>query len=127
MFRSVKRLEVCSGTALTEVSPSWRHESKDTLWGANTPWQNAGSSRRLRLLAGGGSRERCLSTGAALFHELQQTWRETSSLENKAPRFASASAPQFPQLLKPNQRSCSGTGYPKTLPRAGVKGVIGRK
>lgn len=81
MLRSAKRLEACSGIALTEVSPSWRHESKDTLWGANIPWQNTGASRRLRLLARGGSWERCLSTGAALFHKLQQTRRETSSSE----------------------------------------------
>lgn len=113
MLCSAKRLEVCSGIALTEVSPSWRHESKDTLWGANTPWQNAGSNHSLWLLAHGGSWERRLSMGAALFHELQQTWRETSSLENKAPTFASASVPQFPQLLKCNQRSCPVTGYQK--------------
>lgn len=77
MLHSAKHLKACSGTALTDVSPSWRHHSKDTLWGAKTPWQNRGSSRRLRLL----------SIEAALFHELQ-TWRETSSLENEALCFA---------------------------------------
>lgn len=96
MLSSAKRLEMCSGIALTEVSPSWRHESKDTLRGANTPWQNTGSSRRLCLLACRGSWEHHLSTGAALFHKLQQMWRETSRLENNAPSFASASVPQFP-------------------------------
>lgn len=77
MLHSAKHLKACSGTALTEVSPSWRHHSKDTLWGANTPWRNRGSNRWLQLL----------SMEAALFHELQ-TWRETSSLENEALCFA---------------------------------------
>lgn len=96
-------LEVCSGIALTEVSPSLWHESRDTLWGANTPWQNTGSShwlgRELGMLLFSTSYSKCGGKHPA--------WK------NKAPSCASASVSQFPQLLKCNQRSCLGTGHPK--------------
>lgn len=58
-------------------------------------------------LSGGGS--------FALFSMsyVEQTWRETSSLEKNAPGFASTSVPQFPQLFKRIPGSWPGTVYPK--------------
>lgn len=98
MLHSAKHLEVCSGTALTQVSPSWWHHSKDTLWGAKTPWQNTGSSHRLQLL----------SMEMALVHE-----RETSSLENKALSFAKCFRASVSPAAEVQQCFCPGTAYPE--------------
>lgn len=115
-LRGAKPLEVCSGTALTEVSLSWRQESKDTLWGANTPWQNSGSSFSSLLADQAGNAASPQGQRFSSRSQSKQGGKQLGaarSLGRTAPSFASAPVTQFPQLLKSKQCCRPGTEHPK--------------
>lgn len=123
MLRRAKRLELCSGMAWTQVSPSRRHSSKDSLWGANIPWKNTGPSRWLQLLASLRGWFFC-----TLFHELRGANVEGNIQLGKecswfCQHLGASVSPAVQTHLGLLARHC----VPKALPGAVGKGIDRRK